>query len=134
MDKIQMNGIRACQRKQADPLERAIKKTLSSGRFISYNDAWSFVGDVQVVANSIEEIIENEPERATHLYETFIAACNEKAEEIDDSSGNFGMLVENLVRGWIKSRQAMGGDPDETAQTLLDWMEDDPNGDRKSVV
>ncbi|MFZ0133816.1 MAG: hypothetical protein WAK95_14845, partial [Desulfobacterales bacterium] len=36
------------------------------------------------------KIIEKEPQRAAHLYELFIAACHEKAEEIDDSSGNFG--------------------------------------------
>jgi hypothetical protein len=31
------------------------------------------------------------------LYETFIAACHEKADEIDDSSGSFGMLVEDRL-------------------------------------
>lgn len=30
------------------------------------------------------------PERAVGLYETFIAACSEKADEVDDSSGYFG--------------------------------------------
>jgi hypothetical protein len=28
-----------------------------------------------------------DPERAVGLYETFIAACYEKADEVDDSSG-----------------------------------------------
>ncbi len=38
------------------------------------------------------------------------------------------MLVEDLFRGWIKSRQAANHDPDETAKLLLSWMEDDPYG------
>ncbi len=116
------------KRKQIDPLEQAIEAALSPGSFISYKAAWSFVDDVQDVANDIGKLIKKEPERAAHLYETFIAACHEKADEIDDSSGNFGMLVEDLFRGWIKARQAANDDPDETAKSLLSWMEDDPYG------
>ena len=116
------------RRKQIDPFEQAIEAALSPGRFISYKDSWSFVNDVQDIANDIEKIIQNEPERAARLFETFIAACHEKADEIDDSSGNFGMLVEDLFRGWLKARQAANSDPGETARALLSWMEDDPYG------
>jgi hypothetical protein len=116
------------KRKQNDPLEQAIEAALSPGSFISYKAAWSFVEDVQVVADEIEKIINKEPERAAHLFVTFIAACHEKAEEIDDSSGNFGMLVDDLFRGWIQASQAANHDPDEIAKSLLAWMEDDPYG------
>jgi tetratricopeptide (TPR) repeat protein len=126
------------RRKQIDPLEQAIETALAPGNFISYNAAWSFVEDVQGVANSVSMLIESEPERAIRLYETFIAACHEKAEEIDDSSGNFGMLVEDLFCGWMKACQASGLDRHETAKSLLAWMEDDPYGfcyhlDREAV-
>jgi uncharacterized Zn finger protein len=116
------------KRKQLDSLEQAIELALSPGSFISYNTAWSFVNDVQDVANGIGKIVKKAPERAAHLFEIFIAACHEKADEIDDSSGNFGMLVEDLFRGWIKARQAANHDPEETAKSLLSWMEDDPYG------
>lgn len=116
------------KRKQIDPLEQAIETALAPGSFISYNAAWSWLEDVQRVANDVGKLIESAPERATRLYETFIAACHEKAEEIDDSSGNFGMLVNDLFCGWIKARQAVGEDRDETARLLLAWMEDDPYG------
>jgi len=116
------------KRKQIDPLEQAIETAIAPGRFIDYKAAWSFVEDLEGVVNDIEDLIESEPERAAHLYEIFIAACHEKADEIDDSSGNFGMLVENLFCFWIKSRQASGEDREETARLLLAWMEDDPYG------
>jgi hypothetical protein len=137
-NKNQRNRVISGKRKQIDPLEQAMEAALSPGSFISYNAAWSFVDDVQDVSNDIGKIIENEPERAAHLYETFIAACHEKADEIDDSSGNFGMLVEELFRGWINARQAASADPDETAKSLLSWMEDDSYGfchdlDREAV-
>ena len=96
--------------------------------FISYNAAWSFLEDVQGVADDIGKIIRKEPARAARLYEIFIAACHEKADEIDDSSDNFGMLVEELFQSWIKARQGANFDPDETAISLISWMEDDPYG------
>lgn len=114
------------RREQIDPLERAMESVLAPGSFISYESAWSFVDDVQAVADDVDKLIESEPERAGRLYETFIAACHEKAEGIDDSSGYFGMLVEDLFRGWIEARQTAGIDSDETAKSLLAWMEDDP--------
>jgi hypothetical protein len=62
------------------------------------------------------------------LYETLIAGCNIKANEIDGSDGEFGMFVGSLLRGWIKARQAASADADETAETLLSWMENDDHG------
>ena len=129
----------ARKRKQADPLEQAIEAALSPGSFISYQAAGQFVDDVQDVANHIAVIIKHEPKRAAHLFETFIAACHEKADEIDDSSGSFGMLVAGLFRGWIEARQAARAEGDETAKLLVAWMEDDPYGfchdlDREAVT
>jgi hypothetical protein len=118
----------SANRKQIDPLEKAIEAALYPGRLISYNAAWSFMEDVQGVADDIGNIIRKEPARAARLYEIFIAACHEKADEIDDSGGSFGMLVEELFQGWIKARQGANFDPDETTISLISWMEDDPYG------
>lgn len=116
------------KRKRVDPFEQAIEAALSPGSYISHQAVCSFVDDVQDVADDIGKIIKKEPGRAAHLFEIFIAACHEKADEIDDSGGNFGMLVDDLFRDWIESRQAANDDPDETAKSLLSWMEDDPYG------
>jgi tetratricopeptide (TPR) repeat protein len=130
--------VRPRKRKRTDNLEQAIETALAPGRFISYNAAWSFVDDVQEVANDIVKLVPKEPEPAARLFEIFIAACLEKAEEIDDSGGSFGMLVDDLFRGWIQARQAAGADREETAKSLLAWMKDDPYGfchdlDREAV-
>ena len=126
------------KRQRIDPLEQAIETALAPGRFIYYKASWPFVEGLQKVAGNLDKVIESEPERAAGLYETFVAACHEKADEIDDSSGEFGMLVQDLFSGWIKSRQTAGAAADETAKLLLTWMEDDPYGfchdlDREAV-
>ncbi len=116
------------RQKPNDPFEQAIETALAPGSYVSYNAAWSFTEDVQGVANDVGKLIKSDPARAVQIYETFIAACHEKADEIDDSSGSFGALVDDLFCGWIKARQAAGKDPDETVKSLLSWMEEDTYG------
>jgi len=65
---------------------------------------------------------------AVSLYETFIAASYEKAEELDDSSGSFGMFVDDLFCGWVRARQAAKAKPEETVELLLTWMDSDDYG------
>jgi len=86
------------------------------------------VSDLEGVAAKIAKLISSEPARAAALYETFLAGCYEKAEELDDSSGSLGQFVHELCCGWVKARQAESADPDETASRLLGWMDDDPYG------
>lgn len=113
---------------QTGQMEQLIESALAPGRFISYNANYDFVSDLEAAEKHIASLVPTSPELAVSLYETFLAGCNEKAEEIDDSSGSLGQFVDELFCGWIKARQAAGADPDETATRLLAWMDDDPYG------
>ncbi len=99
---------------------------LKPGVFIADDGSFSFVSDLDTVAARIAGLVATEPARATALYETFYAGCQEKAEELDDSSGSFGQFADGLLCGWIKARQASGADADETAARLLARMDNDP--------
>jgi hypothetical protein len=113
---------------KTDPLEREIGEALQPGSFIKYGAGWSFIEGLERAEEKIARLVRSAPARAVALYETFLAGCYEKAEELDGSSGNFGMFVDGLFRGWVKARQAAGGDPGETARRLVSWMDDDPYG------
>lgn len=114
--------------RRRDLIEQAMEFALQLGDFINYGAAWSFVTGLEEVEGQIEKLLHDESERAVDLYETFIAGCYEKAEEIDDSSGNFGMFIKSLFCGWIKAHQAAGVDADKTAERLLGWMDKDDYG------
>jgi hypothetical protein len=107
-------------------MERQIERALRPGEFIYDRATFAFVSGLEQVANGIKELVASEPSRAAALCEAFLAGCHAKAEQLDDSSGNFGMFVKDLICLWIKGRQAEGADPDDTAATLLRWMDDDP--------
>lgn len=113
-------------RSKSDPMERQIERALRPGEFIYDRACFSFVSDLEQVANGIKELIAIEPARAVTLCEVFLAGCHAKAEQLDDSSANFGMFVKDLICLWIKARQACGADLDGTVGTLLRWMDDDP--------
>ena len=116
-------------RKRKDRLEQAIEDTLVPGAFIGYRGSWNFVENLEAVKTELDALVKRgRAARAVGLYETFIAGCYEKSEEIDDSGGSFGMFVGELFCGWIRARQGHQADPVETAELLLTWMEDDDYG------
>lgn len=110
---------------KADPIERAIELAIDPGRFIPYRACFSFVSSLDEVAARIATIARSDPARAIDLYETFLAGCYQKAEEVDDSSGSFGQFGADLLCGWIKVRQLARADPSDTAIRLLAWIDND---------
>lgn len=115
-------------RANVDPIEQEIELALNPGAFIPDRACYSFVNDLDEVAAKIVKLTARDPARAVAMYEAFLAGCYLKIEELDDSSGSFGQLVDELHCGWIKARQAEGANPDETASRLLAWMDDDEYG------
>lgn len=111
-----------------DRLEGDIEVAFDPGNFVGDRDCFSFVSDLEVVEEEVAKLVETDPGRAAALYEAFLAGCYEKADELDDSSGSFGMFVGGLFCGWTRARQAAGASPEETAGCLLGWMADDPYG------
>jgi hypothetical protein len=116
------------RRPHSDLIEQEIELVLNPGAFIPDRACFTFVSDLDAVAAKIDKLVSSDPAHAVALYETFLAACYVKVEELDDSSGSFGQFVDDLYCGWIEARQADGADPDETASRLLTWMDQDDYG------
>ena len=115
-------------RTKMDPFEREIELAFEPGTFIPDGRCFSFVRGLEQTAAKIDTMVGSEPTRAEVLYESFLAGCYQKADDLDDSSGGFGQFVAELYGGWVKARQANGADPDETVSRLLSRMDDDPYG------
>ncbi len=110
-------------------LESAIEAALRPGEFIPYGQSWNFVSRLEEVKGRLDGLLAGgEAARACELYELFLAGCYEKAEEVDDSSGNLGMFFGELFCAWIKARQAAGCDAAETVHDILGWMDQDEYG------
>jgi hypothetical protein len=79
--------------RQVDPIERDIEVALKPRAFIRDGECFSFVNGLEAVASRIEQLVPSDPARACALYETFLAGCTAKANELDDSSGQFGQFA-----------------------------------------
>ncbi len=115
-------------RTKMDPFEREIELAFEPGTFMPDGMCFSFVRGLEQIAAKIDTMVGSEPTRAEVLYESFLAGCYQKADDLDDSSGGFGQFVGELYCGWVKAGQANGADPDETVSRLLSWMDDGPYG------
>ncbi len=79
----------------SDPIEVAMEEALHPGRYISEHASFSLVNELESVAARIAAA---DPERAVGLYETFIAACYEKADR-------------SMTRAGISARSAAACSP-----------------------
>ena len=113
--------------RRRDPQERMIESALQPGHFIAWNQENAFVEDLEGTEREIAAMVANDPQRASSLYETFIAACFLKADQID-SEWEFGRFIAELACGWIRARQAAEASAESTARTLLSWMDRDDYG------
>jgi hypothetical protein len=98
-DNISMN------KKKIDPLIKEIEVAIDLGNFVSHYESDNFVKCLEVVKARIDALVKSDAKRAINLYEVFIAAAYEKADEVDDSDGELGQLGENLFCSLIHARQ-----------------------------
>lgn len=67
--------------------------------------------------------------QAVELYETFLAGCYGKADEIDDSGGNLGDFFQGLFVSWIHARQRTGCPAEDTVRCVVRWIEQCQGGE-----
>lgn len=109
-------------------LEHAIERALRPGDFIRRGASRSFLAQLERVRKRIECRVEADPDDASRLFDTFVAACHSKADELDDSYGDFSTFVESLFVGWARADAATGRDAVDFARAVCDWIERDPYG------
>jgi tetratricopeptide (TPR) repeat protein len=107
----------------------AIESALEPGRFFHWRATSRLVHALEDVLGEIEHLEEGgERERALELYETFIAACYSKADELDDSSGIFGGFFDLLVEHWVGAADKLGIAGADIATKTCEWVEKDDYG------
>ncbi len=114
--------------KKIDPLIKDIETAIDLGNFVSYYESDDFIKCLEGVKAKIDALVESDAKRVINLYEVFIAAAYEKADEIDDSDGALGQLGEELFCSLIQARQKANLSSDDTAAAILRWIETDNYG------
>lgn len=116
------------RQRHTDPIVAALEDAFAPGRFIPDQACFEFIRELEAAIEPISALRDTDPQRAVSIFETALAGCYLKAEELDDSSGSFGTFIKEVVIHWIHARQKAGTDAVGTASTVLSWMDDDPYG------
>jgi hypothetical protein len=111
-----------------DPVEAEIEHALDPDRFVSDRAASGSLTTSNRSRRPSAGSSPTIPNVRPPCSETFLAGCYEKAEEVDDSSGSFGMFAQTLISGWITARQAAQASPQQTTMRPLTWMDNDQYG------
>ena len=111
------------------PLEHAIEDALAPGDFIHKRTCPRFVRRLEDVLERFEHSDTNDSqEEALKFYEIFLVACYAKAEEIDDSSGDFGDFFIELIARWAKTAEQIGYSGTQITDKTLTWATKDEYG------
>lgn len=111
-----------------DPMEGDLEAAFCPKRFVRYEEGTSFLSTLTSLQRRIGDLVVVDPTRASMLFETLLAGCHAKADEVDGSSGQFGEFVAGLFGAWVAARQASGAATGETIRRLLACLDDDPHG------
>lgn len=115
-------------KKKPDPMVESIEYGLNFGTFISYDHTWGFISELEAVKKQIDKLVDQDPQRAAQLYESFLSGCHEKMEEIDDSGGDMGMFFEDLFSSWAIAKQKAKTLPEEILRLVAKWQDNDDYG------
>ncbi len=112
-----------------EKLVRDMEYALNPGSFINYSRSWDFVSELHKIRKRLDSMAEKgNAKEVVKLFEIFLAGSYEKANEIDDSGGNFGVFLRDLFCSWVKARQLAGMSPEETVKQVFSWFKNDTYG------
>lgn len=115
--------------KTSHQIESEFKLALRPGRRVGGRGVDRLIDRLKEIAEDIEAVaLGGEPAVAASLYEAFIAACEEKADQVRDPEGEFGEFAGTLLCRWVRARDLSGVGADEIVFGLVSKLDHDPHG------
>lgn len=100
----------------------ALDEAAWSEDFVDYKHMYDYADGIQEVVNSIEELfLEGHAEAVVELAEHGLAVMERAMEQVDDSGGDMGMLMEQLQELHLKACKKAKPDPVVLADRLFAW-------------
>lgn len=106
-----------------------IESALCLGQFVHWRQRKEFFSELSLAKSTIDTLrssgLAND---AAHLYEIFLAGSFEKANEVDDSDGDFAFWIRDLLSDLVESLQEGEHPPDKIAAKIVGWIDKDEYG------
>jgi len=102
-----------------------MEQALRMGSPIGSNQLPGFLQSLETLRDRIGRLSTSDPDTAVSLYEVFLAACYEKASEVENPQGEMEALMADLFRGWIRGSERLGVESQELVGCLMRWVDND---------
>jgi len=102
-----------------------MERALRLGSPVPASQLPGFFQSLEALRDRIGLLSANDPDTAVSLYEVFLAACYDKAAEVEDPQGEMESLMADLFRGWIRASERLGAESRELVRSLIRWVDND---------
>lgn len=128
-DSLKMRVATGAETVNTIALRAVIRHTIDIGGFVPYREAYSYSRGVHRIVRQLRELLNSgEQTSVLKLTEYAIELVERQLEQIDDSDGSLGMVIEDLMVLHLDACRAAKPDPKSLAEKLFDNEINDPWG------
>ena len=101
---------------------QAFDEAVESSGFVPYGEAGGYAGGIGEVVDSVEALLaKGHAEAVIGLSEYGLEAIEEALENVDDSNGEMGSLLDRLQELHLAACRQAAPDPEDLARRLFEW-------------
>lgn len=128
-DSLKMRVATGAETVNTIALRAVIRHTIDVDGFVPYRETYAYSHSVDRIVRQLRELLNSgEQTPALTLTEYAIELVERQLEQIDDSDGSLGMVIEDLMALHLDACRAAKPDPKSLAEKLLDNEVNDPWG------
>ena len=128
-DSLKMRVATGAETVNTIALRTVIRHTIDVGGFVPYREAYTYSRGVDRIVRQLRELLDSgEQTPALTLTGYAIELVERQLEQIDDSDGSLGMVIEELMVLHLDACRAANPDPKSLAEKLFDNEVNDPWG------
>ena len=101
---------------------QAIDNAVETSNFVDWRSSWDYAQGIEEVISSIEELLkEGHAPEVVELAEYFLKTVEEHMDNVDDSDGNMGDILEGLQELHHNACKQAKPNPEGLAKRLFEW-------------
>jgi len=105
-----------------DSFRSSIDLAVQTGGFVDYRSAWDYISGIDEIIDAIEELLdERYAKEVIELAEYALTAVEGVMEQVDDSDGGMGSILDRLQEIHLQACKQVKQDPEELARKLFQW-------------
>lgn len=104
---------------------KELKRAIETDDYLDYDEVHEYTSNIESIISSLEELLDEHAEAVVDLCEYGLKLASKSMNDIDDSSGRFGSVLDDLQELHLKACEKAKPDAEKLARRLFGWELDD---------